>query len=147
MTGDAPTMHIGELTDATGLSLRTLRHYDEIGLLRSSGRTEGGYRLYSQADLDRLLLIRRMKPLGFSLDEMSHLLDLVDQDSSEGAPTDDTSARLDAFIVDVRERREKLRQQLTMADEFLDQLHRRRNGESSPGRAGNSPAAATPAVG
>ena len=41
------TMHIGELADRTGMSLRRLRHYDEIGLLTPSGRSEGGFRLYT----------------------------------------------------------------------------------------------------
>lgn len=74
-----PTMHIGALAERTGMSLRTLRHYDETGLLEPSGRTEGGFRLYTERDLSRLLVIRRMKPLGFSLDEMADLLDVVDQ--------------------------------------------------------------------
>ena len=72
------TMHIGELADRTGLSLRTLRHYDEIGLLKASGRSEGGFRLYTASDLSRLMLIRRMKPLGFTLEEMAELLLLID---------------------------------------------------------------------
>ncbi len=53
MTDDAAptTMHIGELADRTGLSNRTIRHYDEVGLLHPSGRTEGGFRLYTDTDL------------------------------------------------------------------------------------------------
>ncbi|MDQ4137985.1 MAG: MerR family DNA-binding protein, partial [Actinomycetota bacterium] len=92
------------------------------------GRTEGGFRLYSQADMDRLLLIRRMKPLGFTLEEMSSLLEIVDQSSSGAAtaPSTESMDRLDAFIADVEQRREKLRQQLEMADEFLERLHRQR---------------------
>ena len=41
-------MHIGELAERTGLSLRTMRHYDDVGLVPATGRTEGGFRLYSQ---------------------------------------------------------------------------------------------------
>lgn len=78
-SAQTPTMHIGALAERTGMSLRTLRHYDETGLLEPSGRTEGGFRLYTERDLSRLLVIRRMKPLGFSLDEMADLLDVVDQ--------------------------------------------------------------------
>ena len=59
------TMHIGELADRSQMSLRTIRHYDEVGLLKPSGRTEGGFRLYTERDFTRLLVIRRMKPLGF----------------------------------------------------------------------------------
>lgn len=71
-------MHIGEFAEKSGLSLRTIRHYDEVGLLKPSGRSEGGFRLYSQDDLSRLLLIRRMKPFGYSLDEVTALLRIIE---------------------------------------------------------------------
>jgi len=83
-----PTMHIGALAERTGMSLRTLRHYDETGLLKPSGRSEGGFRLYTDDDLARLLVIRRMKPLGFSLDEMADLLEVVDQLRAGAGGTD-----------------------------------------------------------
>ncbi|WP_247826284.1 MerR family transcriptional regulator [Arthrobacter antioxidans] len=70
-------MHIGELADRTGLSLRTLRHYDEVGLLRPSGRTDGGFRVYSEDDFTRLTLIRQARALKFGLDEISVLLDVL----------------------------------------------------------------------
>jgi len=120
------TMHIGELAERTGLSLRTIRHYDEIGLLKPSGRTEGGFRLYTGRDLDRLLLIRRMKPLGFSLEEMAELLRIIEARAIDG-PTGDrgeAEAVFQRFVADARARREKLREQLEMADEFLERLDR-----------------------
>lgn len=120
------TMQIGELADKTGLSLRTIRHYDEVGLLKASGRSDGGFRLYSQEDLSRLLLIRRMKPLGFSLEEMMELLRIIDTLQLGGAGSDSPEVRqeLDSFIGQAIERRDKLQQQLSMADEFLDLLRR-----------------------
>jgi len=118
------TMHIGELAERTGLSLRTLRHYDDVGLVSASARTEGGFRLYTQDDYDRLILIRRMKPLGFSLQEMAELLRVID--AMDTAPDDDTRAILDGFITDAAERRAKLQQQLAMADEFVSLLEARR---------------------
>jgi MerR family copper efflux transcriptional regulator len=136
-----PTMHIGALAERTGMSLRTLRHYDETGLLAPSGRSEGGFRLYTEHDLSRLLVIRRMKPLGFSLDEMADLLEVVDQlragaddaDSTEDADGADTAdsvdtaedthgtlrARLDAYVESAQERRAELARKLDMADEFI----------------------------
>ena len=71
------TMHIGELAERTGLSLRTIRHYDEVGLLPATGRTEGGFRVYAENDVERLTLIKQMKPLGFSLEEMAEILDIL----------------------------------------------------------------------
>ncbi|WP_241983435.1 MerR family transcriptional regulator [Cryobacterium tagatosivorans] len=134
MTGntapDAPTgsvtmtMHIGELAEKTGLSLRTIRHYDEIGLLKASGRTHGGFRLYSQDDLSRLNLIRRMKPLGFTLDEMIELLRVIGtlQNGAAGPGATDVRLELEEFIGQAVSRREKLQEQLHMADEFLELL-------------------------
>ncbi|WP_309476712.1 MerR family transcriptional regulator [Arthrobacter sp. ISL-95] len=57
-------MHIGELAHRTALSLRTIRHYDRVGLLHPSARTEGGFRVYSEEDYERLLLIRQVKVPG-----------------------------------------------------------------------------------
>ena len=57
-------MQIGEVADQVGLSLRTIRFYEEAGLVIPSARSVGGFRLYSETDLDRLQLIKRMKPLG-----------------------------------------------------------------------------------
>ncbi|MBM7412355.1 DNA-binding transcriptional MerR regulator [Clavibacter michiganensis] len=124
----AITMHIGELAERTGLSHRTIRHYDETGLLPASGRTEGGFRLYTQADLDTLLLIRRMKPLGFSLEEMQELLRVVEGLADADAPAAaraDLRDALAAFIAEAERRRAKLVDQLAQADEFLGMLRRR----------------------
>lgn len=69
-----PTLQIGTVAEQTGLSVRTLRHYEDVGLVRPSARSAGGFRLYTADDVARLLLIRRMKPLGFTLEEMGRLL-------------------------------------------------------------------------
>jgi len=115
------TMRIGEVSDRTELSLRTLRHYDEIGLVTPSARTDGGFRLYTDGDVARILLIRRMKPLGYSLDEMRELLDVVD---ALAQTPDDASlrTRLSAIRTEAAQRREKLTRQVAMADEFLEKL-------------------------
>lgn len=118
------TMHIGELAEKTGLSLRTIRHYDEVGLLKASGRTEGGFRIYTPEDLSRLVLIRRMKPLGFSLDEMTDLLRIIDTLAEAGPESPAVRAELDDFIEQAVQRRARLQEQLAMADEFLELLRR-----------------------
>lgn len=63
-------MRVGELAKRTGLTVRTLHHYDEIGLLVPRGRTDAGYRLYAAADVARLQQILSLRQLGFSLDEI-----------------------------------------------------------------------------
>ncbi|TYB34268.1 MerR family transcriptional regulator [Micromonospora sp. AP08] len=66
---------VGQVARAARVTVRTLHHYDEIGLLRPSGRTPAGYRRYDDADLDRLQLIRYYRELGFPLDEIAEILD------------------------------------------------------------------------
>jgi DNA-binding transcriptional MerR regulator len=67
-------LRIGELATATGLTVRALRHYDQIGLLRPKTRTEGGYRLYGEAEVQRLQQIRSLQSLGFSLEQIGAML-------------------------------------------------------------------------
>ncbi|WP_026533159.1 MerR family transcriptional regulator [Arthrobacter sp. H41] len=118
------TMHIGELAERTGLSLRTIRHYDEVGILPATARTEGGFRVYTEDDLERLMVIRRMKPLGFTLEEMTDLLAVLDalQEERDDARTAELRRRLAAFRDTAMERRDKMVDTLARADEFIDVL-------------------------
>ncbi|WGW11609.1 MerR family transcriptional regulator [Saxibacter everestensis] len=121
---DRTTMHIGEVAERTGLSLRTIRHYDEIGLLPASARTDGGFRVYTSSDLNRLMVIRRMKPLGFTLDQMAELLNLVDRLAvAEAEPA--ARARLGEYIAMAEEKRDELELNLARADEFITVLRSR----------------------
>jgi DNA-binding transcriptional MerR regulator len=65
---------IGELAKQTGLSIRMLRYYDEIGLLRPSARTPSGHRLYGPQDLARLQRVLSLRQLGFALEEIGECL-------------------------------------------------------------------------
>ncbi len=64
---------IGELAKTLDMSQRTIRYYEEIGLLNSIKRVEGGRRIYTDADLRRLKLIKRLKIMGMTLSEMQEL--------------------------------------------------------------------------
>ena len=114
-------MRIGEVAERTALSFRSLRHWDDVGLVQPSARTEGGFRLYTEKDVERILIIRRMKPLGYTLDEMRELLDVVD-----ALTVDPRDVALRAKIDDIRDgadqRRQKLTEHLAMADEFVQLL-------------------------
>jgi DNA-binding transcriptional MerR regulator len=66
---------VGQVAEATGVTVRALHHYDEIGLLVPSGRSAAGYRLYSEDDLARLHAICTYRELGLSLDQIGELLD------------------------------------------------------------------------
>jgi DNA-binding transcriptional MerR regulator len=69
------TWKVGELADSTGLSVRALHHYEKIGLLVPSGRTEAGHRLYSEGEVLRLQQIASLRALGLSLNEIGGFLD------------------------------------------------------------------------
>lgn len=69
------SLRVGELAKRTGLTVRTLHHWDAIGLLRPSGRSPAGYRLYGAADIERLHRIVGLRRLGLGLAEIRHCLD------------------------------------------------------------------------
>ncbi len=118
-------LRIGELARRTGLTQRALRHYDEIGLLVPSGRSGGDYRLYSRADVERLLAVQHLKSLGLSLTEITEAL------NGEGAAPGELLAR----HAEVVERR------ITEEQELLARLRRlQRAAEASPGAVGGHPA-------
>ncbi|WP_309476720.1 MerR family transcriptional regulator [Arthrobacter sp. ISL-95] len=94
-TSSTNTMHIGELADRTGLSLRTIRHYDDVGLLPATARTDGGFRVFSEDDFERLMVIKQMKPLGFSLEEMAEILALL---AAPDVTAPERSATLAGFL-------------------------------------------------
>lgn len=70
---------IGDLAARSGTKVQTVRWYEEVGILPKAARTAGNQRLYTRADLDRLVFVRRGRELGFSLDEIRRLLSLADR--------------------------------------------------------------------
>lgn len=116
-------MQIGEAAERVGLSIGTIRHYADTGLVEPSARSEGGFRLYAEPDLDRLRVIKRMKPLGFTLEEMRDLLQLLDAlPTAEGAERAGLQDRLATFHTAAQARVQKLREQLATAEGFARQI-------------------------
>ncbi len=72
-------LRIGQLAAELGLNPKTIRYYEDIGLLPNPERTPAGYRLYNVADRDRLEFIGKAKALGLSLEEIHEILALRDQ--------------------------------------------------------------------
>lgn len=97
---------VGELARATGLTVRALHHYDELGLLVPSERTSAGYRLYGQRDVRRLYRIVALRCLGLRLDEISAVID------GHGLGLGETVARqteaVDRQLEDLRRVRDRL---------------------------------------
>ncbi|MHB1629135.1 MAG: MerR family transcriptional regulator [Bacilli bacterium] len=110
MIADRETWKVGELARLTGITIRTLHHYDQIGLLSPSLHSESGHRLYSGKDIARLQQILTLKQLGFTLNEAGDLLD-------------NPAFRPDAAI---RMQLERLRLQIELQEDLLgrlEQLH------------------------
>ncbi len=107
-------LQIGEAAARVGLSLRTVRYWEEMRLVVPSARSEGGFRLYSEDDLQRLLVVKRMKPLGLTLEEMTELLQLLDQSARPGL----------ADAGDVDALASKLRAYAEQGDESIVKLER-----------------------
>ncbi|MFI8221320.1 MerR family transcriptional regulator [Streptomyces sp. NPDC085932] len=126
---DGKHMQIGEVAARTELSLRTIRHYEETGLVVPSARSQGGFRLYTETDVARLMVIRRMKPLGFTLDQMRDLLDATDRlDAGDELSPDEREVllqRVREYEQSAAEQVEKLRVQLARAEDFAATLRAR----------------------
>lgn len=110
---------IGELAKRTGLTVRTLHHYDGIGLLSPEERSEGGHRVYGEADIQRLYRIVSLRSLGFPLEAIADALDHEDFDAR--AAVEDHLARLEQQMEQQRRLQNVLRRLLERldTDDFL----------------------------
>ncbi len=110
-------MNIGQAARQSGISAKMIRHYESIGLIRSSARTEAGYRTYSQNDLYILRFIKRARSLGFSLESIGHLLSLWQNQERASADVkalaQDHIRQLNIKILELTEMRDVL---LTLVD-------------------------------
>ena len=70
---------IGKTSKLLRVNPRTLRFYEQIGLVRPTSRSENGYRLYSPQDIERLMFVRRAKKMGLALNEIGSVLSLTDE--------------------------------------------------------------------
>lgn len=123
----ARKMQIGEVAELCGLSLRTVRYYEEQGLIEPEARSDGGFRLYTDEQVERLRLIRQMKPLGFTVVEMRELLDareLIGSARAGAKARARATEQLAEFAAAAEHRCDELREQLTHAEEFADALRR-----------------------
>lgn len=115
-------MQIGEVASQTRLSSRTIRYYEEMGLVVPSVRSARGFRLYTDSDVARLQLVKRMTPLRFSLEEARELLEVRDQ---LGSPEFDDRRRgalvprLEMFHDAAKARVDVAHSQLVIAEAFV----------------------------
>lgn len=134
MSEDGRLYKIGEVAERVSLSLRTVRYYEEEGLVRPASRTDGGFRLYRESEVARLLVIKQMKPLGFSVSEMRELLDARDTlDSAEVGSRryEQARSRVVEFIEAANEKIEDLHKKLAAGEDLAVQLRKEIGSRSS----------------
>lgn len=106
-------MNIGTASQKSGLPARTIRYYEDIGLLQPM-RADNGYRDYSGADINRLRFLQRARGLGFSVEQCRQLLSLYDDRSRESADVKAIAevklTEIDRKLVELQELRDSLRQ-------------------------------------
>ena len=105
--------HIGDLSNLLGISSRTLRYYEEIGLVHPT-RTEGGFRVYTENDVDLLKFIIRFKDLGLSLDEIRTLV------APRGAAS--SEKRIEELKVALLTRRAEFEEKIAMLRQGIEQI-------------------------
>jgi DNA-binding transcriptional MerR regulator len=92
---------IGNVSQASGVKVPTIRYYEQVGLMPVPPRTEGNRRTYDRSDLDRLTFIRHSRELGFELDEIRTLLTLQDQPNQSCQQADSIAQ---AHLVEVKQK-------------------------------------------
>lgn len=134
---DSVIHQIGEVAEAVGLSLRTIRYYGEVGVAPPSGRSAGGFRLYTDDDIERLRLVKQMKPLDFSLEEMRDLFDVRDRLAQDVADEEQEQLieRLGMYAAIANTRCEALRAQLESAEGMATTLRRETSRARRPSRS------------
>lgn len=120
---DSP-MRIGALAERIGLSFRTIRYYEEIGLVVPSGRTKGGFRLYAEGDVERLVLVKAVRPLRLNLDETREMLAARDRMLAGGQEGGEDESRIVSYLATAERRLVKARVDLGAAEEAIRLLHR-----------------------
>ncbi|MBI2887326.1 MAG: MerR family transcriptional regulator [Chloroflexi bacterium] len=124
---DRHYMRIGEVAERTGLTQRTLRFYEEKGLLDPPTRMEGGFRLYSEEDFQRIEHILQLKLLlGFSLAEVKQMVDaetVLEELKAQYQQESDRGAKLER----VRDAIRVIKGQSAFIDQKLEQLHQMRD--------------------
>lgn len=118
-------MNIGQAAERSGVSAKTIRYYEEIRLIPEATRTESGYRTYSEKDVATLRFIQHARGLGFSVKDVSRLLDLW---RNKGRASADVKALALAHVEAVNRKIEELKR---MRDTLLHLTHRC-HGDSRP---------------
>ncbi|MGE3445876.1 MAG: MerR family transcriptional regulator [Acidimicrobiia bacterium] len=113
------TYQIGEVAELTGLTRRTLRHYDQLGVVRPEYRSRGQFRVYTERQVARLRLISALRPMGLSLPFLRSLITVMDA-LDEGGDVD--AAEVRQVAARLRRQQEEVERQIIEASASLDGL-------------------------
>lgn len=119
---------IGDVARQAGLNPKTIRFYEEVGLIRPCGRTPSGYRLFDQEALSRLTFIRKAQSLGFSLSEIREILSLRDGGLT---PCEHVEKRVKEKISSIEERIRELERLKASLQSLLDEWKEKEAEEAS----------------
>src|SRR6516225_5966125 len=113
-------MNIGQAAEASGVSAKAIRYYETAGLIAPAGRSQGGYRIYGEADIRILRFVRRARDLGFSIERIRRLLDLWHDKGRASADVKrlalDHVGEIDAKIAALRAMRDTVRELAVACD-------------------------------
>ncbi len=117
MTSHRRDFYIGNVAKLTGVKIETIRYYEKAGVLTSPERGQNGYRLYTKAQIERLMFVKRCRELGFSLSDTTSLLSLAD---SKNRTCRQISAVAGMRLMEVREKIVDLHRMEAVLENYVD---------------------------
>ncbi|WP_432557707.1 MerR family DNA-binding transcriptional regulator [Granulicoccus sp. GXG6511] len=117
---DGPLL-IGDVAELTGLSLRSIRHYEELGLVKADSRTAGGFRVFGAEAVERLRLVMMLRVMDLSLDEILPIVDVC-RAAETGAEPPEGSGSLEDAHATVKKRLRALEERVSLARSLTRRL-------------------------
>lgn len=126
MNASSELERVGEIADRLGVSPRTIKYYEELGLIQPETRSQGGFRLYGKEEVQQLERILRLKSIGYSLAAIRELLATRNaaQEADKVTVISDTMERLKNREWEVTERIQQMRKDLKRAEAWREELRR-----------------------
>ena len=123
---DEKLVHVGDVAERLGVSRRTIKYYEELGLIEPEERSEGGFRRYGPVAVRRLEIILRLKGIGFSLSAIREILEIRDtaQEATKETVLGETIEHLEEQRAEVESRAGRLREDLKRAEDLYRDLGR-----------------------
>ena len=131
---DTEDFRIGELAEHAGVTIRTVRYYEELGLLKSKARKESAHRRYTKRDLVALRRIKELKDYGLSLNEIIEIAKLARTDPTGNKTRLKLITKYRERLQEAMERKRKIEIYIDELNWHIDQLENVKNFQSCPGK-------------